>query len=190
MVCYSFPRMVVDFAHDPLLAAYTCFMAIGIAISLYPLLFYCFGLTLLSRIAMKHAYVALFPFKYFLISAVFALPCICCMFLVIIFGAIVVTESRSDYHYLRLSYFLMCFLAITLFKPIHHCAYKHAIVNAKLMLTVMDPNDPWMDDDEDSSNNDSYSDASQDLVYQSNGKLYIEIKGRDNNLQSDDSTIV
>ena len=190
MVCYSFPRMAVEFSHDPLLAVYTCLMAMSIAVSLYPLLFYCSGMTLLSRMAMKHAYVALFPFKYFFISAVFALSCFCFMFIIIIFGAIVVTESHSDYHYLRLSYFLMCLLAISLFKPIHHCAYKHAIANAKLMLTVLDPNNPWMDDDEDSSNSISYSGANQDLVHQSNGKLYTEIKGIDNNLQSDYSTIV
>ena len=63
MACYSFPRMAVELAHDPLLVIYECFMAMSIAISLYPLLFYCSGMTLLSRMAMKHAYVALFPFK-------------------------------------------------------------------------------------------------------------------------------
>ena len=81
MVCYSFPRMAVEFTHDPLLAIYGCFMAISIAISLYPLLFYCSGMTLLSRMAINHAYVALFPFKYFLISAVFALSCFCSIIL-------------------------------------------------------------------------------------------------------------
>ena len=192
MVCYSFPRMAVELAHDPLLAIYTCSMAVSIAISLYPLLFYYSGTTLLLRMVMKLAYVALFPYKYFLISAVFALSCFCCMFIVIIFGAIAVTESHSDYHYLRLSYFLICFLAISLFKPIHHCAYKHVTANAKLMLTVLDPNNPWMDVDEDSSNVNSisYSGANQDLVHQSNGRHYTEIKDIDNNLQSDYSTIV
>ena len=95
------------------------------------------------------------------------------MFIVIIFGAIVVADNHSDYQSLRLSYFLMYLLAITLFKPIHHCAYKHVIANAKLMLTVLDPNNPWMDDDEDNSNSISYSGANQDLVHQSNDKHYI-----------------
>ena len=84
----------------------------------------------------------------------------------------------------------MCFLAISLFKPIHHCAYKHAVANAKLMLTVLDPNNPWMDDEEDSSNSISYSSANQDLVNQSNDKHYTKIKGIDNNLQNDKSTFV
>ena len=93
MVCYSLPRMVVEFAHNPLLATYMCFTAVGIIISIYPLGWYCAGLLMLSRLTMMQAYVASFPFKslfYFLISTVLVLIYLCLMFVVVLFGAIVV----------------------------------------------------------------------------------------------------
>ena len=169
VLCYSFPRMVVAFFHDPVLTIYTCFTAIGIAVSFYPLLFYCSGMTVLSRIAKKHA---LFPFNCFSVLVGFAHSCFFCMFFVFIFGAIIATESYSDHQYLQISYLLISFLAICVFKPIHHRAYKHAIANAKLMLNVLDHSNPWMDD----------------LVYPSNE--YIEVKEVDENLQNDNETIV
>ena len=110
------------------------------------------------------------------------------MFLVFIFGTVISTENYSDHQYLQISYLLISFLAISVFKPIHHHAYKHIIANAKLMLNVLDINNPWMDDDnEDKSNGttDSCAGVKVDLVYLSND--YIEV---DDNLQNDNGTIV
>lgn len=194
MVCYSFPRMVVEFAHNPLLATYMCFTAIGIVISMYPLGWYCAGLLMLSRLTMKQAYVASFPFKslfYFLISTVLVVIYLCLMFVVVLFGAIVVTDDYSDNQYLRISYLLMGFLAISLFKPIHHRAYRHAIVNPTLALNAFDPKSPWMNEEgEERNNGDSYMGANQDIVNWSIDNHYAELKEMKDDMQSDESTIV
>ena len=183
VLCYSFPRMVIAFVHDPVLTIHTCFTAISIAVSFYPLLFCCSGMTLLSRMARMHT---LFPCNCFPILTAFTHSCFFCMFLVFIFGAVILTESYSDHQYLQISYLLISFLAICVFKPIHHHAYKHVIENAKLMLNVLGHNNPWMDDDEDksSSTTDSCTGANQHLVYLS------EVKEVDDDLQSDNGTIV
>ena len=96
------------------------------------------------------------------------------MFVIVIVGAVMVTMNYSDHQYLRISYLLMGFLAICLFRLIHHHAHKHAIKNAKLALNVFDPDDPWMNDgDEERNDTDSY--ASADLN-QSNDYHYIEVR--------------
>ena len=160
-VCYSIPRMVVAFVHDPVLATYMCFTAIGIVMSLYPLSWFCSALGMLSVLAMKQVYAASLPFKQlfcFLISVIFALSCFCIMFVIVIAGAVMVTMNYSDHQYLRVSYLLMGFLAICFFKPIHHRAYKHATENAKLALNAFDPDNPWMNDgDEERNGTDSYA---------------------------------
>ena len=197
MVCYTFPRMVVELAHDPLLATYMCFTAIGIVTSIYPLGWYCAGLLMLSRLTMKQAYVASFPFKslfYFLISTVLVLTYLCLIFVVVLFGAIVITDNYSDHQYLRISYLLMGFLAIILFKPIHHCAYRHAIINPTLALNAFDPKSPWMNEEreegEERNDSDSYMGANQDIVNWSMDNHYAELKEMKDDMQSDESTIV
>ena len=121
---------------------------------------------MVSSLAMKQAYVTSFTLKsmlYFLISVVFAFLFFC-MFIVVMVGAVIVTESQSDYHYLRLSYLPMGFLAVSLFKPINHYAYKHTIANDKLMSDVMELKHLWVDDDEERTGTNSYIGGDRDLV--------------------------
>ena len=137
----------------------------------------------LSRIAyafnaMNQAYVASFPFKslfYFVISTVIVLIYLCLMFVVVLFGAIVVTDDYSDHQYLRISYLLMGFLVISLFKPIHHHAYKHVIANPTLALNAFDPKSPWMNEEEERNDGDSYMGVNQDIVNWSIDNHYAEV---------------
>ena len=73
----------------------------------------------------------------------------------------------------------MGFLAISLFKPIHHRAYGHAIVNPTLALNAFDPKSPWMDEEEERNDGDSYMGANQDIVNWSIDNHYAELKRND-----------
>ena len=192
VMCYSIPRMLVGFTYGPLQATYNCCMAVVVIISSYPLTWYCLGLFMFSKLALKQAYLNLFSCKgllHFLkVATMLLFYCIC----FITFAAIIeILGSDMNYQYLKILCLLASLLAICLFNPVHHYAYKYAIANAELMmLHVFNHDNYWMEDDGDRNNTVSYTSADQGFINQSTSNYCTNLKEKDGYLQSNENTIV
>ena len=166
IACYFFPRMLVAFINNPLQATYNCFMLIVIIISSYPLVWYCFGLNVLVKLALQKVHLTSFSFKSFLnfllvVILIFSFCCICMCFFM--FGIILRSENGHDY--LKMMCLLIGLSAVSLFKSVHHCAYKHAIANAETMMSyAFNYDNSWMENVGEKSSSISYTSADQDFI--------------------------
>ena len=163
IVCYFFPRMLVAFCNNPLQATYNCFMLIVIIVSSYPLIWYCLGLHALFKLAVQQVHS--FKNIHLVMILIHSFCCMCICFFM--FG--IVLRSENGHYYLKVLCLLIDLSAVSLFKSIHHCAYKHAMTNAETILShehTFNYDNSWMENDEEKSST-TYTSAEQDNISQS-----------------------
>ena len=177
MVCYFFPRMLVEFINNPLQATYNCCMFIVIIISSYPLIWYCFGLNVLFWLALQKIHFTLFSLKslfniLLVVILIHSFCCICMCFFM--FG--IILGSEHAYDYLKVMCLLIGLSVISLFKSIHHCAYKHVMANAEMITShehTFNYDNSWMENVGEESSSVSYSSTDQDFINHSTNSYII-----------------
>ena len=176
MVCYFFPRMLVAFTNNPPQAAYNCCIFVVVIISSYPLIWYCLGLHIIFRLALQQVHLTSFSFKSLLnflvvVVLICSFGCICMCFFM--FG--IILRSDNGYDYLKVMCLLIGLSAISLFNYIHHCAYKHAIANAEMIIShAFNYDNSWMENVGENSSSVSYTSADQDFISHSTNS-YVAI---------------
>ena len=164
-VSYWFPKMLVGFTHDPIHA----FMIIIIIISMYPLASYLYILAIFTKLALRQACITWHSCKgllYFVTSVILLLLSFYCMGLFQAISMFVVPQSDDDLHYLKVAVMLIGLLEISLFKPMHHYAYKRAIVRSKMLMLHVFNVKFWAEVDEEKSCIVTHTCADSDCVKQ------------------------
>ena len=174
VMCYLFPRILVEFINNPLHAMYNHCMLIVIIVSSYPLIWYCLGLHLFFRLALQQVHLSLFSFKGLLnillvVIIVHLFCCICMCFFML--GMML----RSE-HGLKALCLFIDVSAVILFKYVHQCAYKHAISNAEIIIShAFNYDYSWMENDGEKSNTVSYTFTDQDIINQSPNSCVVTV---------------
>ena len=175
VMCYWFPRILVEFINNPLQAMYNCCMLIVIIVSSYPLIwYYCLGLYVFFRMALQQVHLSIFSFKgslniLLIVVVVHLLCCICmCLFML---GMML----RSEHGLKKLCLFIDV-SAVILFKYVHQSAYKHAISNAEMIIShAFNYDYLWMENDGEKSSTISYTSTDQDTINQSPNSCVVTV---------------
>ena len=88
------------------------------------------------------------------------------------FGIVLKSENGNDY--LTVLCLLIGLSAVSLFKPIHYNAYKHAMVNAEMIIShPFNYNNSWMENDGEKCSTASYTSADKDFFNHSTNSYIV-----------------